>query len=667
MEEKKHDDEIDDFLDQYGDLEVSRELVEFKYSHAFSLQLSYKLFSNSIYGLYGDRTNSFYNVTIAGAVTTLGKENILRLNAFLEDKNCKIIYNDTDSAYFSAPSSLFHDIDIKYYSNQMDKLEYCTEIVKMTQKYVSQLQPKVNQYLRETSNAPFLKVAYEEVLFPVLWTAKKKYIGHPHIDSVNFDGELFIRGLNLVRRDSSVFLNIVSEEILRQAVDINNTYELIHLCKKKLFEVYQRSFDKKDFAKSENYKPNKQNIKIHTFNKRMKERSTELNRNMCPTPGERFDCVIVKKYPWIYDSRGRRTALQVGDKLEYLWYAEENNLEIDMDHYIQHELAGAIARIVTYHMDFHVDPIDESDEAHKKSEEEIFKKAKKYIETLVKSPVEKNLFRGDCISKSFKFIESNLKNELSKVGTSSSCLELLTANHRHDQMLKKYGVQNSSNENNKKRVILNETIEKVKIQIVKHSIKNATIWTKEYIKSLRDDTINRRFAEPGIKSKKQNDKKRYNQILNNLKTRYHKIREERRILWRKKKNYILSQLVEIASHIVEFHQKLEEFYDHEVSMVCDEIDIDELDVDKDKIDWNEILSGLNHHISFDTLLESNDQIISESVRLDTELISIFEKIIIPDKIIDDIMFTIKANNNIIDKPRYTSSTTLSKYLSIFNE
>ena len=57
----------------------------------------------------------------------------------------------------------------------------------------------VNVFLKEDNGSPYLKMAYEEVLFPVVFTGKKKYYGIPHESKPNFNKELFIRGIKTVK------------------------------------------------------------------------------------------------------------------------------------------------------------------------------------------------------------------------------------------------------------------------------------------------------------------------------------------------------------------------------------------------------------------------------------------------------------------------------------
>ena len=63
---------------------------------------------------------------------------------------------------------------------------------------------EVNTFLRLKTRSDYLKMAYEEVLFPVIFTGKKKYFGTPHEDVVNFSlKKPFIRGIDTVKQSKS--------------------------------------------------------------------------------------------------------------------------------------------------------------------------------------------------------------------------------------------------------------------------------------------------------------------------------------------------------------------------------------------------------------------------------------------------------------------------------
>ena len=87
---------------------------------------------------------------------------------------------------------------------------------------MSELRGEVNDFLRKDNSSPYLKMAYEEVLFPVVFTGKKKYYGIPHTNKPNFNNKLFIRGVEIVKRGKSSLFCKVGRHIMNESMKVNN-------------------------------------------------------------------------------------------------------------------------------------------------------------------------------------------------------------------------------------------------------------------------------------------------------------------------------------------------------------------------------------------------------------------------------------------------------------
>jgi len=73
-------------------------------------------------------------------------------------------------------------------------------MVKITIVIMEKLLNEVNIFLRLKTRSNYFKMAYEEVLFPIVFTEKKKYFSIPHEDAVNFSlKKPFIRGIDTVK------------------------------------------------------------------------------------------------------------------------------------------------------------------------------------------------------------------------------------------------------------------------------------------------------------------------------------------------------------------------------------------------------------------------------------------------------------------------------------
>ncbi len=88
-------------------------------------------------------------------------------------------------------------------------------MVKITIGVIEKLHNEVNNFLRLKIRSDYLKMAYEEVLFLVVFIGKKKYFGILHKDTLNFKSkELFIRGIDTVKQDKSQVFKTIKDRIM---------------------------------------------------------------------------------------------------------------------------------------------------------------------------------------------------------------------------------------------------------------------------------------------------------------------------------------------------------------------------------------------------------------------------------------------------------------------
>lgn len=388
------------------------EMIKMMESYVNSKQTAMKVFMNTFYGLLGTSSACIYTLSLAIAVTSAGRENIHFVKSVIENNNNRIAYGDTDSAYVALNDKFYKSIDDLYYSGRMEKKDYMEKMVEISIKEIENLKNTVNNELSKKHNAKFLKVAYEEVLYPVIFMAKKKYFGIPHIGVVNYMvDELFIRGLDLKKRGVSNLLRIICTEILWRVCNIYNVYTIMEIVQDKIDEAYMRTWDYRDFYQTSVLKRGVKNVKITTFAARMLEQGIKIVEN------ERFNFVITKKVPFRHDYRGRTIKLSVGDKIELAEIAYKDQLEIDIDYYMSRGVNGQLARFLSYHHIFRngLSRPDDTAEIIASNEVKIFKLAYKFVEHycnqyystyLNKGPIYQSIFR-----KTSKLFKENLNNK----------------------------------------------------------------------------------------------------------------------------------------------------------------------------------------------------------------------------------------------------------------
>jgi len=262
----------------------------------------------------------------------------------------QLVVHNTDSLYISCPESYYKETDKKYYTNQISKEEYNTELVTITFKAIEDIKVKVNEYLYQNNGTRYLKMSYEEVLYPLAFLSKKKYFGIPHETIPNFKPkDLFIRGLEVKKRGVSELLKIICMDLMWKSMDLNNTKTLRELVNDKIKEIFTKKWNLEDFIQTGVWKPEKKNITLNNFVNRMKQEN-----KMIPTPGERFSYVIIKRYPYKYDYKGRQIDLTKADKMEYLDIVRKYNYDIDLKYYFDNQITGQFARLISYDTEFEV-------------------------------------------------------------------------------------------------------------------------------------------------------------------------------------------------------------------------------------------------------------------------------------------------------------------------
>ncbi len=94
---------------------------------------------------------------------------------------------------------------------------------------MEKLRDEVNVFLKEDNRSHYLKMAYEEVLFLVVFTRKKKYYSIPHESKPNFNKELFIQGVEVVKRGQSKHFHEVGKKVMEESMGLDNTRTLRQL------------------------------------------------------------------------------------------------------------------------------------------------------------------------------------------------------------------------------------------------------------------------------------------------------------------------------------------------------------------------------------------------------------------------------------------------------
>jgi DNA polymerase elongation subunit (family B) len=375
----------------------------FECNSANSKQNAIKVYMNSFYGEAGNPLSPFFLLELAGGVTSSGQYNIKLVAKFVtEEKGFFIKYGDTDSLYLVSPAKYFTECDLQFVNGKLTREEYWSAMVRITMRVMNGLKNEVNDCLHKDNGSKYLKMAYEEVLYPVVFTGKKKYYGIAHENEVNFrPNSLFIRGIDIIKQGQSGLAKIIGNRIMWESMSITNNKTVRQIVEDVIADSVnnksQWEFD--HFIKSAAWRPNKKNISVHLFMNRMRiyfdienrenQKRLALGQNTkellyeLPEAGERFNYVLVKKdlVSDMFDTKGRKKIIKVGDKMEFINVAKNNNLPIDIAFYMKSYVVGICARFINYDDEFQSndDTLDD-----KKNDEYTQKMAKKYLENFIK-------------------------------------------------------------------------------------------------------------------------------------------------------------------------------------------------------------------------------------------------------------------------------------------
>jgi DNA polymerase elongation subunit (family B) len=348
-------------------------------------QNTLKVFMNTFYGETGNSQSSFFMVEVAGAITTAGQASLKFVKANVEKMGYRALYGDTDSLYLSCPSERFHEVDNLYYTGKITRIQWWERMIEISMEDLNALRDHVNFILWMRSRKWFLKMAYEEVLWPFILFGKKMYTGIQHIGIPNLamcrrgvalsefmkSRSLFIKGLLLKKRGSSEFLKLICYAILQECFCIESTKTLNEIVLDKIETIPKCKWDAELFVRTARYKeagtkPNgetkKGNVSVLGFMERMREhnRSHPEAALTLPELGGRFRFINAVKFPWQYNQNGTgKKGINAFNRME-LFEAMDNaayekivgKVEPDIDHYVTNEVIGQMARFISYHPNY---------------------------------------------------------------------------------------------------------------------------------------------------------------------------------------------------------------------------------------------------------------------------------------------------------------------------
>jgi DNA polymerase-2 len=194
--------------------ELAQAREKAKQEHNDILSYAIKIIMNSFYGVLGSNVCRFYHAELASSITMRGHELLARTQAWMEERDAKVIYGDTDS--------LFVTLNDPQADPQEQGKELCQQINLCLSKWCQDY-AQLDSHLE----LEFERI-YERFFMPTIRGqeegSKKRYAGKSN-------GELIFKGLEAARTDwtplARQFQRTLFEKIFSDENPINFIQETI--------------------------------------------------------------------------------------------------------------------------------------------------------------------------------------------------------------------------------------------------------------------------------------------------------------------------------------------------------------------------------------------------------------------------------------------------------
>src|SRR6266542_3986700 len=110
-------------------------------------------------------------------------------------------------------------------------------MVEIFMEVIGKLRDDVNDFLRKDNGSLYLKMAYEEDLLLVALIGKKKFYGILHIREPNFNNELFIRGVEIVKQGQFKYFRKMDKVIMKKSIRLDNIHTMHQIVENELQET----------------------------------------------------------------------------------------------------------------------------------------------------------------------------------------------------------------------------------------------------------------------------------------------------------------------------------------------------------------------------------------------------------------------------------------------
>jgi len=272
------------------------------------LQLAYKVVANSVYGQTGSRTSPIRKLCVAACTTAAGRKALYLAKSIVETEfGAEVVYGDTDSIFIKFPTK---------------------DLAKSIQLGIA-----AGKRITEQCRRPY-KIAYEKTFLPFILFCRKRYVGMKYEEDVTKCKRMSM-GIVLKRRDNAPIVKDVFGGALDILLEGRSVKQAQAFVNEMILRVLENRVPLEKFIVSKSLRDDYKNpgqIAHRVLADRMESRDP----GTAPKVGDRLQ--------YIYVAENSKAAKQ-GDRIEELGYVKSKGLAPDTQFYITNQIQNPVSQL----------------------------------------------------------------------------------------------------------------------------------------------------------------------------------------------------------------------------------------------------------------------------------------------------------------------------------
>jgi DNA polymerase delta subunit 1 len=281
-------------------------------------QLAYKVVANSIYGQAGARTSPIRNMFVAACTTAAGRNALFNAKRIAESEfGGNVVYGDTDSIFIKFPTK-----DV-------------AESIRMGIACGNSISKQMRR--------PY-KIAYEKTFYPFILFCRKRYVGMKYEEDPNpAKAKRMSMGIVLKRRDNAPIVKDIfggALDILLLERDIRKAQIFV---KEMLIKVLENKVPLEKFIVSKSLRDDYAAMKEEysgsatlPAHRVLADRMEARDPGTAPKVGDRLQ--------YLYVAENKHKTKQ-GDRIEHIDYVRAKKLKPDVNFYITNQIQNPVAQL----------------------------------------------------------------------------------------------------------------------------------------------------------------------------------------------------------------------------------------------------------------------------------------------------------------------------------